>query len=45
MIDAIDVEQLRRGMQQRRQSVLRLAQSLPTHQQFIDQYCRAASVS
>jgi hypothetical protein len=39
------VEQLRRGMQQRRQAVLRLAQSLPTHQQFIEQHCRAACVS
>jgi tryptophan halogenase len=45
IIDGIDIEQLRRGMQQRRHAVLRLAQSLPTHQQFIEQYCRGACVS
>jgi tryptophan 7-halogenase len=43
IIDGIDVEQLRRGMQQRRQAIMRMAQSTPLHQHFIEQYCAIAS--
>jgi tryptophan halogenase len=45
IIDGIEIEQLRRGMQQRRHAIMRMAQAMPLHQHFLDQYCAMASAT
>jgi tryptophan halogenase len=42
IIDGIDTDHLRRGMQQRREALVRLAESMPRHRDYVDRYCRAA---
>jgi tryptophan halogenase len=40
--DLHPLEQIRTGMKLRREEIMRSAQAVPSHQQFIDQVCRAA---
>jgi tryptophan halogenase len=44
IIDNIDVERLKAGIQHRLAVIRRTAQSLPTHRQFIASHCAASSV-
>jgi tryptophan halogenase len=41
IIDSIEIERLKGGMQHRASTIRRLAQTLPTHQQFIASHCAA----
>ena len=41
IIDRIDTNNLRRGLQQRRASIVRLAESLPRHEDYVARCCRA----
>jgi tryptophan halogenase len=42
LVDNLDTERLKRGMQHRRTTLLRLAQELPSHREHIARYCDAA---
>jgi len=44
LVDNISVENLKRGMLQRRQAIRRLAESMPTHGDFIAQRCGSGRV-
>jgi tryptophan halogenase len=39
IIDNIDLEKLKRGMQHRRMSVRKIAEAMPTHRDFIARFC------
>jgi tryptophan halogenase len=41
IVDMMDEQELRQFMQIQRQKVDIMLKQLPTHQQFIDRYCRA----
>ena len=41
IIDSIDEERLKRGMQQRRMAVLRAVEAMPRHREFIARHCAA----
>jgi tryptophan halogenase len=43
LVDNIDTERLQRGLLQRRMSIRKLAQGLPTHTEFIARHCAAAA--
>jgi tryptophan halogenase len=42
VIDNIELEKLTRGMQHRRATVRRIAESMPTHREIIEQHCKAS---
>jgi tryptophan halogenase len=42
LVDNLDTERLKRGMQHRRTTLLRLAQGLPNHREHIARYCDVA---
>ena len=44
IIDNIELEKLRRGLQQRRMTVRKIAESMPAHRQFLEQHCKGSGV-
>jgi tryptophan halogenase len=45
MIDRIDLERLRQGLAHRRAQIRRIAETLPTHREFISRYCAAEAAA
>ena len=43
LVDAIELQRLRGGLQQRRAAIRNAAQAMPPHREFIDRYCPASS--
>ena len=43
IIDSIELEKLKHGMQHRRMTVRKIAEAMPTHAQFLERHCKTAT--